>query len=37
MQKRAATRSPRSVVIVHVRPASSKVADVTRVERWMSR
>jgi hypothetical protein len=37
MQKRADTRSPRSVVTVHRRAASSKTAEVTRVESWMSR
>ena len=37
MQKRADTRSPRSVVTVQRRVASSKAAAVTRVENWMSR
>ena len=37
MQKRADTRSPRSVSTVHRRVASSKAAAVTRVSNWISR
>ena len=37
MQKRADTRSPRSVSMLHRLVASSKTADVTRVSNWMSR
>jgi hypothetical protein len=36
MQKRADTRSPRSVSTVHRLVASSNVAVVTRVSNWMS-